>query len=102
MTILNAWTRIAKWAEGFLQNAVGTTEGTETKHVMDGISFCMVVSPELNARLEELARIDNTSKGEILRKAFILYEVAVNANACKNRVGILDDDRNLLAEIVGI
>ena len=60
------------------------------------------VRPELNARLEELAQAGHTSKSEILRKAIALFDVVAEAKSEKKRFGILDQDKHLLTEIVGI
>ena len=60
------------------------------------------VRPELNARLEELAQAGHTTKSEILRKAIALFDVVAEAKSEKKRFGILDQDKHLLTEIVGI
>ena len=43
-----------------------------------------------------------TTKTEILRKAIALYDVVAEAKTEKKRFGILDQNKKLLTEIVGI
>ncbi|HYE35521.1 ribbon-helix-helix protein, CopG family [Methylocaldum sp.] len=68
----------------------------------DSVRLSLVVSPELNARLEQLAAIGHTTKSEILRKAIALFDVVAEAKAEKKRIGILDQNKHLETEIVGI
>jgi predicted transcriptional regulator len=72
------------------------SSGRETVHLT------LAVSPDLNDRLEQLAVSSHTTKSEILRKAFALFDVVAEAKAEKKRFGILDEDKHLLTEIVGI
>ena len=66
------------------------------------IRLSLALSPELNERLEELASAGCTTKTEILRKAIALYDVVSEAKTEKKRLGILDQNKHLLTEIVGI
>lgn len=66
------------------------------------IRLSLDVSPELNDTLGELAQKTGTTKSEVLRKAIALMEVAVEAKEKHNRLGILDEERHLVREIVGI
>ena len=66
------------------------------------VRLSLVVSPELNDTLEELAESQHTSKSEVLRKAIALYDVAAEAKQKDQRIGILDKDRKIVTEIVGI
>lgn len=68
----------------------------------EAIRLSLAVSPELNERLEQLAAAGHTSKSEILRKAIALFDVVAEAKAEKKRIGILDQDKRLVTEIVGI
>ena len=81
---------------------VRTAERTAANETADEIRLSLVISSELNVRLEEMAEIGHTSKSDVLRKALALYDVVAEAKAQKNRFGILDKDRKLLTEIVGI
>lgn len=66
------------------------------------VRLSLAVSPELNARLEQLAAAGHISKSEILRKAIALFDVVAEAKSEKKRFGILDQNKQLLTEIVGI
>ncbi len=66
------------------------------------VRLSVSLSPELNDRLEQLAASSHTTKTEILRKAIALYDVVAEAKTEKKRFGILDQDKRLLTEIVGI
>lgn len=68
----------------------------------DSIRLSLAVSPELNARLDKLASSSHTTKSEILRKAIALFDVVAEAKLEKKRFGILDQNKQLLTEIVGI
>ncbi len=66
------------------------------------IRLSLDVSPELNETLDDLAMKTGTTKSDILRKAIALMEVAVDAKQHQNKLGILDEQRHLVREIVGI
>lgn len=68
----------------------------------DPVRLSLNVSPELNERLEVLASANHATKAEILRRAIALYDVAAEAKLDKKRLGILDQDRNVITEIVGL
>lgn len=66
------------------------------------ISLSLHLSPELNTALEKMAEDTHATKSEVLRKAIVMLEVAVNAKHNKQKIGILDDENHLVNEIVGI
>ncbi len=66
------------------------------------IRLNLLLSPELNARLEQLATANNVSKVEILQKSIALFDVVSEAKAENKRIGILNQDKQLETEIVGI
>lgn len=68
----------------------------------EAVRLSLTLSPELNERLEHLAASSHTTKTEILRKAIALYDVVAEAKTEKKRLGILDQNKHLLTEIVGI
>lgn len=68
----------------------------------ESVRLSLAVSPELNERLEQLAISGHTSKSEILRKAIALFDIVAEAKSAKKRFGILDQDKRLETEIVGI
>jgi predicted transcriptional regulator len=69
---------------------------------MENVRLSLSVSPELNEKLEQMATSSHTTKSEILRKAIALFDVVTEAKSEKKRFGILDQDKRLLTEIVGI
>jgi predicted transcriptional regulator len=68
----------------------------------ESIRLSLSISPELNARLDNLAQSGHTTKSEILRKAIALFDVAAQAKAENNRLGVLDQNKRLVSEIIGI
>ena len=60
------------------------------------------ISDELNARLDTLAEQSGSTKSELLRKAIVLMDLAVTESKQGNKLGILDDKRHVLREIVGV
>ena len=66
------------------------------------IRLSLAVSPELNERLELLASNGHMSNSEVLRKAIALFDVVAEAKSEKKRFGILDQNKQLVTEIVGI
>jgi predicted transcriptional regulator len=68
----------------------------------DKVRLSLDVSPELNQTLEELATKIHGSKSDVLRKAIVLMELAVEAKEKQQKLGIVDKDRRLVTEIVGL
>ncbi|MCM2496041.1 ribbon-helix-helix domain-containing protein [Burkholderia glumae] len=66
------------------------------------VRLSVSLSAELNDRLDQLARSSGATKTDILRRALALYDVAAEAKQQKNKIGILDQDRKVVSEIVGI
>lgn len=66
------------------------------------IRLSLDLSPELNRTLDDLAQESHTTKAEILRRAIALMEVAREARQQGQRLGILDKDKRLVSEIVGL
>lgn len=62
----------------------------------------VTLSEDLDTRLDQLAEQQNTTKRNILRKAFALYDVAAAAKARGDRFGIVDQNNKLVTEISGI
>ncbi len=60
------------------------------------------VSPELNQTLDELATKIHGTKSDVLRKAIVLMELAVQAKDKEQKLGIIDKDRHVITEIVGL
>ncbi|TPW17070.1 MAG: hypothetical protein FD130_806 [Halothiobacillaceae bacterium] len=66
------------------------------------VRISLDVSAKVNEQLEALANEEGTSKSDILRKAIALVTVAVEAKHNGQKLGILDKDRHVLSEIVGL
>jgi predicted transcriptional regulator len=60
------------------------------------------LSPQLNARLEEITAQHHLSKVDVIRRAFALYDMAVKAKDNGERMGFFDENGNLVREIVSI
>ena len=66
------------------------------------VRLSLDVSLELNETLEELATKIHGSKSDVLRKAIVLMELAVQAKEKEQKLGIIDKDRHVVTEIVGL
>lgn len=69
----------------------------ETKE--NRVRLNLALSQEANELLETLAEKNHTSKNEILRRALALMEIFSETKEKKQKLGILDQDRQLLTEI---
>ncbi|NOT56142.1 MAG: DNA-binding protein [Deltaproteobacteria bacterium] len=68
----------------------------------DKVRLSLDVSPELNRTLDELALKIHGTKSDVLRKAIVLMELAVQAKDQQQKLGIIDKDRHIVTEIVGL
>ncbi len=68
----------------------------------DKVRLSLDVSPELNRTLDELALKIHGTKSDVLRKAIVLMELAVQAKDQQQKLGIIDKDRQVITEIVGL
>ena len=59
-------------------------------------------SPEVYDLMSQLAEETHTTKSDLLRKAIALIEVAVHAKQRGEKLGLMDKDRNVVTEIVGL
>jgi hypothetical protein len=66
------------------------------------IRLSLVVSPELNEKLEGLAKSSHSTKSDVLRRAIALFDLASQAKQKDQKVGILNQDDQVVKEIVGI
>ena len=67
----------------------------------DSVHYNLMLSPELDEYLEQLAVANHTSKRDILLKSIALFGLAVKAKAENKRIGILNQDKQLETEIEG-
>ena len=68
----------------------------------DKVRLSLDVSPELNRTLDELATKIHGTKSDVLRKAIVLMELAVQAKDREQKLGIIDKNRHVVTEIVGL
>jgi hypothetical protein len=68
----------------------------------EGVRLSLIISPELNQRLELLASSGHISKTEILCRSIALYDLVAKAKIEKKRLGFFDQNKHLLTEIVGL
>lgn len=73
-----------------------------TYTTQEPLRFSLIVSSELNELLEDLARAGHTTKSDVLRRAIALFDIAIEAKRNNKCLGILDQNNNLEAEIVGL
>lgn len=66
------------------------------------IRLSLDISPETNSLLEDLAKKIGGTKSDVLRKAIVLMEVAVEAKRQGRKLGIAEKDQPLATEIVGL
>lgn len=66
------------------------------------VSMTLEVSPELNEKLHRLAKLNGTTMDTMLLKALTLYGIASQAKIDNQRIGIVDANQQLLAEVIGI
>ena len=62
----------------------------------------LTLSPALDKRLTDLAVSTSHSKEEILKRAIVLFDVALAARNNSQRIGIIGADQQLVSEIVGL
>lgn len=66
------------------------------------VRMSLELSPQLNAKLDELSEKLHASKADVLRKAIALIEVAVRAKEEGKKFGVAAPDQELSTEIVGL
>ncbi|MGH9799929.1 MAG: hypothetical protein ACRD82_06145 [Blastocatellia bacterium] len=66
------------------------------------LQFNLGMTPAASELLEQLAAKTHSTKDEVLVKAIVLFDLAVDANLQEKKVGITEKDNSLFKEIVGI
>jgi predicted transcriptional regulator len=66
------------------------------------VSMTLEVSPALNQKLHQLAELNGATMSTVLLKALTLYDIASQAKIDNQRIGIVDANQQLLAEVIGI
>jgi predicted transcriptional regulator len=68
----------------------------------NSVTMTLEVSSALNKKLSQLAAVNNIPLDMVLLKALALYDVASQTKQQNRRLGILDADQRLVAEVTGI
>jgi hypothetical protein len=64
-------------------------------------SATLTIPPETHANVERLAKAMGVEKAEVFSRALALLDVAVDAKAHGNAIGIVDSEGHLVNEISG-
>lgn len=59
------------------------------------------LSPEMEALIEETAKKDGISKGEVIRKAFALLKISESEKKKGNALGVIAEDSHKEMKVVG-
>lgn len=68
----------------------------------DKVRVSLDVSPEMNAKLQEMADAIGGTRSDVLRKSIALMDVAIAARQQGKKFGIAEKDQPLATEIIGI
>ena len=68
----------------------------------DPVRLNLEMSPELNRLLDDLAIKIHGTKSDVLRKAIVLTELAIQAKEQEQQLGIISKNRRVVTEIVGL
>jgi predicted transcriptional regulator len=66
------------------------------------VRLSLDLSSQANNVLDELATQQSTTKADILRKAIELISVSMAAKQKGQRLALLDNDKNVISEIIGL
>ena len=66
------------------------------------VSMTLEVSPVLNEKLHKLAELNGTTMDKVLVKELTMDGIASQAKIDNQRIGIVDANQQLLAEVIGI
>ena len=62
----------------------------------------LIVSGEMNARIEDLVRRTGYDRGELFDVAIACFKMCLDAVEEGHRVGVVDDDREMSIEFTGL
>ncbi|KPF71429.1 hypothetical protein IP88_10835 [alpha proteobacterium AAP81b] len=68
----------------------------------DTVRLSVDLSSQTNALLEALANDLHTTKSGVMRKAIALVQVAEEAKRNNRKIGVMDSERNVFSEIIGL
>jgi len=77
-------------------------ETVRAKEGNEKVRVSLDISPELNDRLQEMARDMHGTKSDVLRKSLALMLVALQATKDGKKVGIAERSDQLTTEIIGL
>ena len=66
------------------------------------ITLSLDMSPELNEKLEKMSAVAHTTKPDILKKAILLLDIAMQNTRQGNKVAIMDKKDHKIGEISGV
>jgi hypothetical protein len=66
------------------------------------VKLSLHISPRMNELIEQLADESGSTKSDLLRKAISLLQVASTAKRDGHGIGVIDRERRVLTEIVGL
>ncbi len=66
------------------------------------VRLSLDLAPDVNNFLEALASSLGTTKSEVLRKAIALMKVASDAKERHQSIGVIDADKKVVSEIIGV
>ena len=79
--------------------AAAKVETTDTPN--EKVRVSLDISPELNEKLQAMARDINGTRSEVLRKSLALLDVALEATRNGKKIGIADRSDQFTTEIIG-
>ena len=68
----------------------------------DMVRFAVAISPELAKKLEHMADETHTSKSDILRKALLIMDIAIDNKKQGNRLALVNKEGQKVSEILGL
>ena len=75
-------------------------QATDTPN--EKVRVSLDISPELNEKLQAMARDINGTRSEVLRKSLALFDLAIEARKQGKKIGLADRSEQLSTEIIGI
>ena len=66
------------------------------------VKMSLHVSPEMNDIIEEMSEEMHASKSDVLRKSIALMKVALDNKKKGYNIGVVNKDKQLINEIVGL
>jgi len=75
--------------------------GRTSEEAAPKVRVSLDISPELYAKLQEMAKDLGGTKSDVLRKSLALMDVAIQARKDGKKIGIADRTEQLTTEIIG-